>query len=88
MLFSIAIQFTNKDIHTFNINALSFKHANLKIERYEFLNIGKNIKRTQVSSNGSSFFCASYPLIKISKYKLSGYPIVTTVKNVNQFDIL
>jgi hypothetical protein len=87
MLFSVGIQFINKDIHTFNINALSFKHANLKLERYEFLNIGKNIKRSNIACSVSGYFNSDLPLVKISKNKLTGYPIVTTHNN-EKYNIL
>jgi len=82
MIYSVAVQFNNYDIHTFNINALSFKHANKKIDQYNFLyNRNDNyIKRSQIASYFSGYFCTDYPLIKISKNKLNGYAIVTSHK--------
>jgi hypothetical protein len=77
-LFSVGIQFANNDIHIFNIKALSFEHANVKIELYKFNVFGFNndIVKSQIACKSSSNFCKYYALLKISKKKNTGYATI------------
>jgi hypothetical protein len=89
-IFSVGIQFANNDMHIFNIKALSFKHANSKIDQYKFHLFGFNndIKKSDIASNKSGFFCASYTLIKISKSKITGYATIKKSHNLKYISVL
>ena len=87
MIFSVAIQMQNNDIHTMNINALSFNHADKKINEYCHV-IGRKYnsndyyyKKAQVAGIGSSMHCLGYPIVKISNKKVNGSAIITKKLN-------
>ena len=94
MIFSVGLQFQNNDIHKFNINALSFDHANKKIDEYchnygrENLSSDYYYKKAQIAcNNGSSYFSSNLPVVKISTKKINGNAIITKHKT-EKYNIL
>ena len=92
-IFSVGLQFNNNDVHTFNLTALSFKHANKKIDNYALFYARNHyahsyeLKRSQVASVDSGYFCADYPLLKISAYNVTNNAVITTHKT-DKYNIL